>query len=49
MDIYGYCRISQKKQNIERQVRNILSVYPTAIIIREAFTGRKIEGRKEWE
>ena len=49
MAIYGYCRISQKKQNIERQVRNILSVYPTAIIIREAFTGRKIEGRKEWE
>ena len=49
MAIYGYCRISQKKQNIERQVRNILSVYQTAIIIREAFTGRKIEGRKEWE
>ena len=49
MAIYGYCRISQKKQNIERQVRNILSVYLTAIIIREAFTGRKIEGRKEWE
>ncbi len=49
MAIYGYCRISQKKQNIERQVRNILSVYPSAIIIREAFTGRKIEGRKEWE
>ena len=49
MAIYGYCRISQKKQNIERQVRNILSVYPTVIIIREAFTGRKFEGRKEWE
>ena len=49
MAIYGYCRISQKKQNIERQVRNISNGYPTAIIIREAFTGRKIEGRKEWE
>lgn len=49
MAIYGYCRISQKKQNIERQVRNILNIYPTVIIIREAFTGRKIEGRKEWE
>ena len=49
MAIYGYCRISQKKQNIERQVRNILNAYPTAIIIREAYTGRKIEGRKEWE
>lgn len=30
--IYGYCRVSSKKQNIERQVRNILAVYPTAII-----------------
>ena len=49
MAIYGYCRISQKKQNIERQVRNILNAYPTAIIIREAYTGRKIIGRKEWE
>ena len=49
MAIYGYCRISQKKQNIERQVRNILNIYPAATIIREAFTGRKIEGRKEWE
>lgn len=49
MAIYGYCRISQKKQNIERQVRNILNAYPTAIIIREAYTGRKIVGRKEWE
>ena len=49
MAIYGYCRISQKKQNIERQVRNIQNAYPTAIIIREAYTGRKIVGRKEWE
>ena len=49
MAIYGYCRISQKKQNIERQVRNIITVYPTAVILREAYTGRKIDGRKEWE
>ena len=49
MAIYGYCRISQKKKNIERQVRNIQNAYPTAIIIREAYTGRKIIGRKEWE
>ena len=47
--IYGYCRISQKKQNIERQVRNILQSYPTAMILKEAYTGRKIDGRKEWE
>ena len=49
MAIYGYCRISQKKQNIERQVRNITNAYPTAVILREAYTGRKIDGRKEWE
>ena len=35
--IYGYCRVSSKKQNIERQVRNILAVYPTAIIVKEVF------------
>lgn len=46
--IYGYCRISTSKQNIERQHRNILGEYPNAIIIDEAFTGTKIEGRKEF-
>ena len=47
MCVYGYCRISRKSQNIERQVRNILAVYPTAHIIKEAFTGTKIQGRKD--
>lgn len=47
--IYGYCRISKKSQNIERQVRNILSIHPDAIIIKEAFTGTKFQGRKEYE
>lgn len=47
MCIYGYCRISRKTQNIERQVRNITTAYPSALIIKEAFTGTKIEGRKE--
>lgn len=47
--VYGYCRISTAKQNIERQERNILAAYPTAIIKKEAFTGTKIEGRKELE
>lgn len=46
---YGVCRISTKKQNIERQVRNILKNYPTATIIKETFTGTKLEGRKEFE
>lgn len=47
--VYGYCRISRKEQNIDRQVRNILAEYPDAVIFQEAFTGRKIEGRKEYE
>lgn len=45
--IYGYCRISTSKQNIERQVRNIQAVYPEAVIVREVFTGTKFQGRKE--
>lgn len=49
MKIFGYCRISRKQQNIERQVRNIKSAYPDAVIVQEAFTGTKIEGRKEFE
>lgn len=46
---YGYCRISTKQQNIERQERNILGAYPTAIILKEVYTGTKLEGRKEFE
>lgn len=48
MKIYGYCRISTNKQSIERQHRNILALYPNALIVDEVFTGTKIEGRKEW-
>ena len=47
MCMYGYCRISQKKQSIERQIRNIKNEYPDAVIIEEAFTGTKID-RPEW-
>jgi len=36
--IYGYCRISTHKQNIERQIRNILKEFPSAIIIQETFS-----------
>ena len=45
---YGYCRISTPKQNIDRQERNILEVYPSAHIVKEVFTGTKTIGRKEW-
>ena len=47
MCIYGYCRISKKTQNIERQERNILNAYPKAHIIKEAYTGTTTAGRKE--
>ena len=49
MKLYGYCRISTRKQNIERQVRNILEVFPDTIIIKEIYTGTKFQGRKELE
>ncbi len=45
--VIGYCRISTKKQSIERQIRNIKREYPNAKIVTEAFTGTKIS-RPEW-
>lgn len=45
MKTYGYCRISRKTQDINRQVRNIKEAYPEikdADIFKEAFTGTKI-------
>ena len=47
MCLYGYCRISRKQQNIERQIRNIKKDYPEAVILQEAYTGTKID-RPEW-
>ena len=44
---YGYCRISTPKQNIERQIRNILKEYPDARIFQEAYTGTKLD-RPKW-
>ena len=35
---YGIARISTRKQNIDRQVRNILADYPNAKIIKETYT-----------
>ena len=49
MKKYGYCRISTKKQNIERQERNIKEIYPDALIVKETYTGTKAEGRTQWE
>ena len=47
--IYGYCRISTDKQNIERQIRNILKYCPDAIIKQEIYTGTKTDDRKMFE
>ena len=37
--VYGYCRISTSKQNIQRQIDNIKRAYPNATIIEEEYTG----------
>ncbi len=47
--VYGYARISRPTQNITRQVRNILKIYPDAKIYQEAFTGTKLYERKEFD
>ena len=48
MTTYGYARISTKKQSIDRQIRNIKEYNAAAVIFEEAYTGTKIEGRKEF-
>lgn len=47
--LYGAARISTGKQSIERQIRNILAKSPTAKIVKDTYTGTKVEGRKEFE
>ncbi len=44
---YGYCRCSQKKQLIARQVTNIQNEYPEAVIIKEFYTGTTSD-RPQW-
>lgn len=46
--IYGYVRISTKKQIITRQISNILKIYPEAKIYQEIFTGTTTN-RPEWK
>lgn len=46
--IFGYCRVSTKRQSLSRQEENILSEYPNADIRKEQYTGTKIEGRDEF-
>lgn len=45
--IYGYCQISTKKQLIDRQIRNIQTTFPEAVIIEESYTGTS-NNRPQW-
>lgn len=45
--LYGYCRISTMKQNIQRQIENIKTKYPKAVIITEEYTGTTTD-RPAW-
>lgn len=48
MTVYGYARVSTKKQHFDRQITNILSAYPKAIMKTEHFTGTTT-ARPQWE
>lgn len=45
---YGYVRVSTQRQKFDRQITNILSICPTAIIKSEKYTGTTTN-RPEWE
>ena len=47
--IYGIARISTPKQKLERQVRNILNIYPNAYVIQIKYTGTTFKGNKQME
>lgn len=47
MCIYGYVRVSTKKQKVERQIANIKKEYPNAAIIEESYTGTSMD-RPKW-
>ncbi len=43
-----YCRISNPSQNIERQVRNLKEKFPHGTVVKEVFTGTRLD-RPRWE
>lgn len=45
---YGYCRISTRSQNIDRQVRNIIGFCSDTKIIKEIYSGTT-QVRPEWQ
>ena len=44
---YSYARISTPRQNIERQIRNIKAQYPDAAVVKDTYTGTKMD-RPAW-
>jgi len=48
MKIFGYCRVSTAQQNLERQTRNILKIYPNAEIFSDKWTGTN-SNRPKWK
>ena len=48
MTVYGYARISTRKQNIERQIRNLIEYDADIKIYKESYTGTKLQGRTEF-
>ena len=46
--IYGYARVSTPHQKLDRQITNILNLYPKAQIFREHFTGTT-QSRPVWD
>lgn len=48
-EIIGIARKSRPTQNLERQIRNITSKYPTARIIKITCSGAKVIGYKDFE
>lgn len=44
---FGYARISTMKQSLERQIENIKSKYPDAVIITETYSGTTLD-RPAW-
>lgn len=44
---YAYPRVSTPKQSLDRQIQNIRSAYPNAIMFPEKYTGTRID-RPEW-
>ena len=46
--VFGYCRVSTTHQRITRQITNIMQVDPSAVIVKEFYTGTT-QTRPQWE